>query len=193
VSKNVNAPIAIIKCASRGAALGDDWNPDQPSGFKLYPLGESKEAFYFVDVVSLLRRWLTSHQSRMSLGMSSLVCPRAMRMVFQLVGGRQLWRGKGVDREYLLAKLQEFHRQHKTPLDQAIGDLHEAFAWLPKSAYAEEAQPLRQLMRTQRRGPQRIGDLMIPLLIRLGITGQELGVPEAETVESTASEARGSG
>ena len=32
------------------------------------------------------------------------VANRAMRMVFQLVGGRQVWRGKGVDHESLLAK-----------------------------------------------------------------------------------------
>lgn len=38
VSQNTEAPIAIIKCASGGTALGDDWNPDEPSGFKLYPL-----------------------------------------------------------------------------------------------------------------------------------------------------------
>jgi hypothetical protein len=38
------------------------------------------------------------------------IANRAMRMVYQLVAGRQVWRGKGVDREYLLAKLQEFHR-----------------------------------------------------------------------------------
>ena len=38
VSQNVKAPIAIIKCASGGTGLGDDWNPDNPSGFKLYPL-----------------------------------------------------------------------------------------------------------------------------------------------------------
>ena len=38
VSQNIEAPIAIIKCASGGTALGDDWNPDEPSGFKLYPL-----------------------------------------------------------------------------------------------------------------------------------------------------------
>ncbi len=38
VSQEVEAPIAIIKCASGGTGLGDDWNPDQPSGFKLYPL-----------------------------------------------------------------------------------------------------------------------------------------------------------
>ncbi len=38
VAKETGAPIAIIKCASGGTALGDDWNPDEPSGFKLYPL-----------------------------------------------------------------------------------------------------------------------------------------------------------
>ncbi|QOV90584.1 sialate O-acetylesterase [Humisphaera borealis] len=38
VSQNIEAPIAIIKCAAGGTALGDDWNPDEPGGFKLYPL-----------------------------------------------------------------------------------------------------------------------------------------------------------
>ena len=114
------------------------------------------------------------------------IANRAMRMVYQLVGGRQLWRGKGVDREYLLAKLQEFHRLHASPLDQAIRELHEAFAWLPKSAYAAEAKPLAELARKKRRGLKRIGDLMIPLLIRLG-------VPIEERVELPTSEARSSG
>lgn len=113
------------------------------------------------------------------------IANRAMRMVYQLVGGRGLWRGKGVEREYLLAKLQEFHRVHETPIDQAIRDLHEAFAWLPKSAYAEEAKPLAEWTRRKRRGLQRIGDLMIPLLVRLGV-----GVPDE--VKSNPSEARSS-
>jgi hypothetical protein len=108
-----------------------------------------------------------------------------MRMVYQLVGGRQLWRGKGVDREYLLAKLQEFHRVHKTPIDQSIRDLNEAFAWLPQSAYAAEAKPLAELARKKRRGVQRIVDLMIPLLLRLGVSLEE-------DVESKTSEARSS-
>jgi len=116
------------------------------------------------------------------------VANRAMRMVFQLVGGRQLWRGKGVDREYLLAKLQEFHRVHMSSRDHDIRDLHEAFAWLPKSAYAEEAKPLVPQTRKRRRGPVHIGELMIPLLIRLGVA-----VPEAdEEVQLEASEARSS-
>ena len=38
VAQNVKAPIAIIKVAAGGTDLGGDWNPDQPSGFKLYPL-----------------------------------------------------------------------------------------------------------------------------------------------------------
>jgi transposase len=113
------------------------------------------------------------------------IANRAMRMVYQLVAGRQLWRGKGVDREYLLAKLEEFHRVHKTPIDQAIRDLHEALAWLPKSAYAAEAQPLAELACRKRRGVKRIGDLMIPLLLRLGVSIEE-------DVESNTSEARSS-
>ena len=38
VSLATGAPIAIIKCAAGGTTLGADWNPDEPSGFKLYPL-----------------------------------------------------------------------------------------------------------------------------------------------------------
>ena len=113
------------------------------------------------------------------------IANRAMRMVYQLVGGRQVWRGKGVDREYLLAKLQEFHRIHKTPMEQAIRDLHEAFAWLPKSAYSEEAKPLQELASKKQRGPQPIGKLLVPILIRLGV-----GLERSDEVESNTSEAR---
>ncbi len=38
VAQETKAPIAIIKCASGGTTLATDWNPDNPSGFKLYPL-----------------------------------------------------------------------------------------------------------------------------------------------------------
>lgn len=37
LKKTVDFPIAIIKCAAGGTHLGGDWNPDNPSGFKLYP------------------------------------------------------------------------------------------------------------------------------------------------------------
>lgn len=38
VSQVTGSPIAIIKCAAGGTTLGNDWNPDKPGGFKLYPL-----------------------------------------------------------------------------------------------------------------------------------------------------------
>ncbi len=38
VSQQIKAPIAIIKVAAGGTHLGGDWNPDQPIGFKMYPL-----------------------------------------------------------------------------------------------------------------------------------------------------------
>mgnify|MGYP001228696004 CR=1 FL=1 len=38
VSSTIDAPIAIIKCAAGGTHLGGDWNPDEPIGFKMYPL-----------------------------------------------------------------------------------------------------------------------------------------------------------
>lgn len=123
------------------------------------------------------------------------IANRALRMVYQIVAGRQLWRGKGVEREYLLAKLQEFHRLHKTPIEQSVRDLTEAFQWLPKSAYAQEAKPLAELTRKKRRGPKQIGELLTPLLIRLGVCDEEIESvvhtkEELEPVESTLSEAR---
>jgi len=113
------------------------------------------------------------------------IANRAMRMVYQLVGGRQVWRGKGIDREYLLAKLQGFHQVHKTPIEQTIRDMHEAFVWLPQSAYAAEAVPLSELARKKHRGPKPIGDLLMPLLLQLGVSIEE-------EVESNTSEARSS-
>jgi transposase len=115
------------------------------------------------------------------------IANRAMRMVYQLVGGRQVWRGRGVDRESLVSKLLEFHRLHKTPVEPTIRDLREVLAWLPKSVCAEEAKPLVQWAGKKRRGPQPIGDLLIPLLMRLGV-----GKEGAEEVESNTSEARSS-
>ncbi len=38
VTSRIKAPIAIIKVAAGGTHLGGDWNPDEPIGFKMYPL-----------------------------------------------------------------------------------------------------------------------------------------------------------
>lgn len=115
------------------------------------------------------------------------IANRAMRMVYQLVGGRQVWRGRGVNREYLLAKIREFHRDHMTPLDQTIRDMSQALEWLPTATFGEEAQPLIDMAAKKSRGATSIGDLLIPLLMRLGVC-----VGEDPEVKSTTSEARGS-
>ena len=67
---------------------------------------------------------------------------------------------------------------HHTPIDQSIRDLNEAFVWLPKIGLCRGSQTADEsCLRRKRRGPQCIGDLLIPLLIRLGISREELGVP----------------
>lgn len=38
VTDHIEDPIAIIKVAAGGTTLAVDWNPDEPGGFKLYPL-----------------------------------------------------------------------------------------------------------------------------------------------------------
>ena len=38
VKESIDTPVAIIKVAAGGTHLGGDWNPREPSGFKMYPL-----------------------------------------------------------------------------------------------------------------------------------------------------------
>jgi hypothetical protein len=38
VTDKAKVRVAVIKIASGGTTLGEDWNPDTPGGFKLYPL-----------------------------------------------------------------------------------------------------------------------------------------------------------
>jgi hypothetical protein len=38
VTRAIRAPVAIIKVAAGGTTIGGDWNPSDPSGFKMYPL-----------------------------------------------------------------------------------------------------------------------------------------------------------
>ena len=66
--------------------------------------------------------------------------------------------------------------------------MNEAFARLPQSTYAAEAKPLAELPRKKHRGVKCIGDLMIPLLLRLGVAIEE----EPKEIESKTSEARSS-
>jgi hypothetical protein len=115
------------------------------------------------------------------------IANRAMRMVYQIVGGKQVWRGHGVDREYVLLKIREFHKAHLTPPDQTIRDMYEALNWLPKSTYADEAKPLMEIASKKGRGARSIGDLLLELLIRLGVC-----IEDHPELKSSMSEARSS-
>jgi transposase len=99
---------------------------------------------------------------------------RFCRIAYQMVAGGQVFRHPCLQhRSYILDKLNAFHRDHETPLPQALADLQAAIEHLPRSAYAEEAKPLaEELQRIEagrRRGPQLLGDILPIVLARLGV------------------------
>ena len=109
------------------------------------------------------------------------IANRANRMVFQIVSGKQVWRGRGVDRDYLLKKLMTFHQSCQTDATQIVKDLTEAAKYLPKSHLIAEGQQLPAAPVRPRRGTQSLGALLLPLLIRLGVaTEKPLELTESE-------------
>ena len=52
VTQHSDAPVAVIKIAAGGTSLGTDWNPDQPGGFKLYPLALERVRAALADLES---------------------------------------------------------------------------------------------------------------------------------------------
>ena len=55
-----------------------------------------------------------------------------------------------------------------------LTDLQSASAQLRKQAYADEAKPLQEVhrksMRSRRNEPQQLGNLLVGVLVRLGVT-----------------------
>ena len=106
------------------------------------------------------------------------VANRAVRTVFQMVSGRRLYHhASRLDRDYVLDKLLEFHQQHHTPPHEILRDLQLAAQQIPKHEQAAEAAPLVtrcQLLRRSRLARSRqIGEVLIAVLARYGITGLE--------------------
>ena len=103
------------------------------------------------------------------------IANRVTRTVFQMVAGRQVFRHPSrLDRGYVLEKLLAFHREHDSPMKCILTDLQSASAQLPKQAYADEAKPLQEVhrksMRSRRNEPQQLGNLLVGVLVRLGVT-----------------------
>jgi transposase len=101
---------------------------------------------------------------------------RFARIAFSMVAGRQVFRHPCVrERHTILDKLLAFHREHDTPWEQTLADLHRTIKHVPPKEYATEAKPLaEQLHNFQRphpgpKGPQRLGDILAIVLARLGV------------------------
>jgi len=100
---------------------------------------------------------------------------RFSRISFQIVAGRQVFRHPCIQgRHYILDKLNAFHRQHDTSMNQVLQDLLAAINQLPAREYAAEARPFQQELQSiqegRRRGPQLLGDILPILFARLGVS-----------------------
>jgi len=103
------------------------------------------------------------------------IANRITRTAFQMVAGRKVFHHRSrLDRGYILDKLLTFHRDHDTPMSQILTDLKTAADHVPKHALADEAKPLQEVhrksMRSRKSGPQQIGNLLVAVLARLGVT-----------------------
>jgi transposase len=103
------------------------------------------------------------------------VASRLARIMFHMLARRELLRHPGMkQRDYVLDKLLEFHRLHGMPPAQILTNLEAAIAQLPQNEYALEAKPLldelHKSKKLNKRGPKPIGDLLLPLLARLGVS-----------------------
>jgi len=106
------------------------------------------------------------------------VANRAMRTVFQMVSGRRLYHHPSrLDRQYVLDKLLTFHQDRKTPPHEILRDLKLAADQIPKHEQATEAEPLQaryeRTRRSRRKSVQPIGEILLAVLARYGITGLE--------------------
>ena len=102
------------------------------------------------------------------------VVSRFTRILYQIVAGRQVFHHPGqCDRNYILDKLLQFHRDHDTPPEKTLIDLNTAIRQLPEEEFNNEAAPLQvhyeRTKRSRRRGPQPIGDILLVVLAKLGV------------------------
>lgn len=106
------------------------------------------------------------------------IANRLTRPVFQMVSGGKLYSHPSrLDRGYVLEKLMNFHRQHGTSPSQIVNDLRVAIEQIPAAHYLQEASPLKgfhaKSRRSRRTEPKELGDLLVAVLARLGVTDLE--------------------
>lgn len=125
------------------------------------------------------------------------VANRLTRTVFQMVAGRRIFQHPSrLDRHYVLNKLLTFHQEHGSPPATILADLQAATEQLPQTARSAEAQPLaerqRKFSRSRKAEPQALGELLVQVLTRLGVTSPppavDLNSLEAPVAESRVSD-----
>jgi transposase len=101
---------------------------------------------------------------------------RFARIAFSMVAGRQVFHHPCLrERHTILDKLLAFHREHGTPWEQTLADLHRTVRQVPPKEYAAEAKPLAAQLhdfnrrRSGPKGPQLLGDILAIVLARLGV------------------------
>lgn len=101
---------------------------------------------------------------------------RFARIAFSMVAGRQVFRHPCVrERHTIVDKLLAFHRDHDTPWEQTLADLHRTIKQVPVKEHAAEAKPLAERLHDFNRphpgpkGPQALGEILAVVLARLGV------------------------
>jgi len=95
-----------------------------------------------------------------------------------MVSGRRLYHHPSrLDRTYVLDKLLTFHQEHNTSPEIILRDLQCAAEMIPQHEQAAEAAPLQaryeKCRRSRRKSAAPIGEILLAVLARYGITGLE--------------------
>jgi transposase len=101
------------------------------------------------------------------------VAQRFSRIAFQMVAGRQVFRHPCLQhRGYIVDKLNAFHMEHGTPMEEILADLRTAIEQIPTKEHAAEAKPLQEQLHdlNKRKGsPQLLRDILPIVLAKLGL------------------------
>jgi hypothetical protein len=113
---------------------------------------------------------------------------RFTRILYHMVAGQQVFRHPSCrQRDYILAKLLTFLRQHDVVPMHINTILHTTIEQLPMATHVEEAIPLQSLLQknlARKKGPQPLGDLLTVILARLGSHDLQLKMSEEQDPSS---------
>jgi transposase len=102
------------------------------------------------------------------------IAGRFCRIAYQMVAGRQVFKHPSCqERHAILDKLNAFHREHETPMQQVMTDLQAAANQIPAKEHAAEAVPLLAALNKapsrRRNGPCSLGEILPAVLAKLGV------------------------